>query len=762
MTEIVTTYIERNVTGTWSDMSSFVVGDIVGEYLTSKPDANSMLASSGRLEMVVDNESGNFSPNQYFQRGTPVRVRTVYDGVSKTKFQGKILYLDPDTLEWGDQYVRVTVNDWLRDAVEYPVILPQLQQDIRANQAVSYLLSLMTTQPESVIYHAGREVFEFCFDTVQKNTRAYNELSKIALSEYGHIYMRAGNILVVESANTRHGQRELTQIPVRPSDSAALLTSPNGYLLLTANGIPILADQVFTPNLASGTHQPMDVEIENGEALANFVTITAFPSRVDETPVKLFQLDKNRNIAAMSTFKVVGTYANPNGGGPINVLSVVTPMVTGTNYRFTNADDTEDRSTQLIITEAYGTNRFRHFVLNNGKQGVLRQFDIYGYGIYPYNPEEVNTGITGSIAQHGLRELRFDQKYQEDTNVSQALADMIADDEKDPRNRLLSVTFDASGSPQHMQASQYMDTGDLTHITNVKPPLDVYAYLRGKRFVITPAGVVTEQWYLKETYTLRNGLSPIAMNYSGVSGSMNAISAPLVTHLNNLTQKTYMSWVHLKGSPSALGHVLMSKCTEFSGDVFWLSYLGQTGKIQYSGLFSTPGTWRTTNDVVSNLTGTWAHIAVTMDASSPLNDPIFYVNGVSVPITEIDTPAGSLVDDSDALLMIGNFATRPSDNLGYALNALTKDTRVYNRVCSPDEVLTIAANPNNYFTVPRGLVFQGMAVKTEELSDYVGQPIVSTMFLIDNMFGVRCPATYNTTQASYQLKGADPSLSSYP
>jgi hypothetical protein len=761
----VRTYIERYVTGTWSDMSSYVVGDIEGEYLIGRPDASDMLALAGRLELLIDNGSGNFSPNQYFQRGTRIRVRTVYDGVSKPKFTGKILSLDPDTLEWGDQYVRVVCTDWLNDAVEYPVIAPELQADIRADQSVAYLLSLMSENPDGIIYHEGRERFEFAFDNLRRDTKAYAELNKIALSEYAPIYIKAGNILVVESANTRHGHRELTTIPVPYSQSAALLTSPNEYVLLTADGIPILANQTYAPNLATGTIQPMDIEIENGNALANLVTIRAYPSRVDDEPVKVFQLDKPKTIAAMANFiKIIGTYADPSGGGQINAKEFVAPMVSGTHYRFTDVSGAIDLTSQITVTERYGTNRFVHTLRNNGQQGVLRQFDIYALGIYPYNPEEVDTGITGSIARHGLRELQFDQKYQEDTNVSQAITDMIADDEKDPRNRLLSITFDASSSHELMQASQYMDVGDLTYVKNVKPPVDTYAYIRGKRFVINTAGVVQEQWYLKETYSLKKGLSPVAMNFSSDFGAQNSVSAPLATHLNNLRTRSYSAWVFIKDTPSIFGHVIMSKCTEFSGDVLWLSAPNPTGtgQMQYNGLFSSPGTWRTSNDVISPLTGTWAHIAVTMDATNANNSPIIYVNGSPVGIERIgSTPSGTMVDDSDAVLMIGNFNTRPADSLLYDLKCVVDDARMYSVALTPYEVAVLASKRNNYFAVTRGLVFQAMAVKSGTEGDSYNQPLDSDLTLIDNMYGLRLKTTYSTLQPSYQLKGANPYLSSF-
>ena len=46
-------------------------------------------------------------------------------------------------------------------------------------------------------------------------------------------------------------------------------------------------------------------------------------------------------------------------------------------------------------------------------------------------------------------------------------------------------------------------------------------------------------------------------------------------------------------------------------------------------------------------------MAVTYDSSSTANDPTIYINGVAQPLTEVDTPIGTLVDNSDAYI-IGN------------------------------------------------------------------------------------------------------------
>ena len=72
-------------------------------------------------------------------------------------------------------------------------------------------------------------------------------------------------------------------------------------------------------------------------------------------------------------------------------------------------------------------------------------------------------------------------------------------------------------------------------------------------------------------------------------------------------------------------------------------------KVQFS---TTDGVWTTTATALTN--GTNHHVAITYDADSVANDPIIYIDGVSVAITESTTPVGTRVTDVGDNLFIGN------------------------------------------------------------------------------------------------------------
>lgn len=754
MPEFVRTYIERYINSAWDDISSYVVGDIEGEYFIATPEPDDLLATVGELSLVIDNASGNFSPNTNFQRGTPIRVRTVYEGSSVTKFTGVILKIEPDTYTWGDQYCRVRCANWMQYAVDHPMTTPQIQNNITADEAVTYLLGQMDKQPDDVVLHEGRNTFSLVFDLVRKESRAYSELNKIALSEFAPIYMRGDGTLVVESADTRNGNRQLTTIPVRRSQSPAILSQPSGTVICTAGGIPILASNRFSPNLASGTYQPFDKSVENGDALKNRAIFTSHPTQVDASPILLWQLDvDNLTFSTFETRTFEGPYTNPTTNQKINAFDIQ-PLVTGTHYRLSDKDDVVDQSGQLVITEDFGADKWKLTVFNNGVKGILRYLKIYGYGIYPLNPISSPVSVTGSTSSYGVVEMAVDQVYQSDPLEGQRLAEIVTDDEKQPRNRLLSVTFDASLTPEMMQASQYMDAGDLTYVINQKNAIDTYAYIRGKRFVISPAGWVTEQWYLKETDNLYKGLKMTALRYTSLNSAHNGVNFGRSNTFNNVTQKTITGWIRNLGIPANF-----TPLAKYDGTNGWYFFTAGSGSFLYNHHFTpTDGQWETLTCPMTGSAGIWKHVALTYDSSSDLNVPQFYVDGLLVASVTTAAPNGTADTDADANLVLGNMNYVGWEFL-YRHNGYLKDFRMYNRILPQSEIVEMASNPNNYTNVRDGLVWQGPCVKDEDFGNLTGTVLYPSNLIIDNVYGIRGTPHWNIPSGTaFAIRVFDPNF----
>jgi len=108
----------------------------------------------------------------------------------------------------------------------------------------------------------------------------------------------------------------------------------------------------------------------------------------------------------------------------------------------------------------------------------------------------------------------------------------------------------------------------------------------------------------------------------------------------------------------------------------------------------THGVWKTTNrDIAFNQ---WNHIAITYDASSIINDPTFYINGIPMPITENSSPSG-LAQQENTGLRIGNAhgSTRTFDGT-------VDEFRIYDGILSNGWIQTEFNNQNNptsFYTV---------------------------------------------------------------
>ncbi len=79
---------------------------------------------------------------------------------------------------------------------------------------------------------------------------------------------------------------------------------------------------------------------------------------------------------------------------------------------------------------------------------------------------------------------------------------------------------------------------------------------------------------------------------------------------------------------------------------------------------------------------TWTHVAVTYDDGSTANDPIIYLDGQSVTVTEDATPVGTASGDAAADLLLFNRPAGDRDFDG------SMDVRLFDRILTGPEVLS--------------------------------------------------------------------------
>ncbi len=159
-----------------------------------------------------------------------------------------------------------------------------------------------------------------------------------------------------------------------------------------------------------------------------------------------------------------------------------------------------------------------------------------------------------------------------------------------------------------------------------------------------------------------------------------------------IQSKTIMFWIDLDTTTD--GDFFGLSATDYANEV-WDSYI-ESAKIKFFANFSTTnGIWQTNSSISTGR----HHVAITYNYSSTSNDPIIYIDGVSVSISESSTPVGSYMTGTTNTFKIGapTVLTYPFD--GRMNNAL-----VYNRILTAAE---IADAYSSRLAIPdyRGLVF---------------------------------------------------------
>ena len=133
-----------------------------------------------------------------------------------------------------------------------------------------------------------------------------------------------------------------------------------------------------------------------------------------------------------------------------------------------------------------------------------------------------------------------------------------------------------------------------------------------------------------------------------------------VNELNGVTEYSCSAWARIDSGGSAGSYRFIVKGDNSGNELhwFWFGYDGSTeGAFAFQGKWNTTnGQWATDDDAYTH--GDWHHFGFSYSFSSTSNDPVFYIDGVSVNVTESSTPAGTVTSD-DNNIYIGN---RPNES----------------------------------------------------------------------------------------------------
>ena len=731
-----------NVTGGWTEITAYVIGNIEGKWGMTDNSPLDLIAGTGTLEFTLNNSDGLFLPNTDtpgalagWKKGVGIKLVVTYDGEDYVRWRGVVGSIKPPSGRWEDFRMTVSCVDWMEYTAKHPLVNPGILTNQRGNQVIETTLGLMPIQPAATLLDTGVSIFPTAFDTVTSHTKALSEFAKVAFSEVGRVYLRKdsvnGEMLVFENSQARHGWRALDVRPLAASESGFLLKE-DGFFLLKEDGGKIILNQTAEMTLDNMMRR---LGTDYGENLINRFTVSANPRKVDASAQILFRLNEPILIGAGQTVEIKGTYADPAGGLPINGQNMITPVAT-TDYLVNKKKDgsgTNLTASLVLVSTTYGTEGFTHRVKNTSvNNGWITKYEPRGYGIYVYNPIEHAESDSESIGEFGSQTESMDQKYQAQLIEGTIYAKKVVELERNPRVVVKEVECHANLSGEMMMLFLTGDCGMLFRAISDKYHVDSYFFIEGVTFTIKPGGVIVFKWIVREFWSLTLGLSMLAVEFAGGSAT-DGVDFGYLPVVSNLTQRAFSFWIYADTAPVTTNDVILGV---FSDDAGTLLLLTTDRRIKYyTKQGGGTGDWETPVNSVP-LTA-WTHVVVMRDVSTDLTtDPVIYINGTLQTLTENISPSGEINDEAGSPLVIGNWKTATND-YDRAMDGKLKDVRIYNRILSGSEITTLynSGTPDAAL-VTDGLKFQAFAVRTKDYALYENQTLTEALKLLDNVFGV--------------------------
>lgn len=314
---MITRTVYAYLGGAWVDITEDVTGTVSGSTGIPSNRETDRIAQPGSLSFTLLNNAGTYTPGGVsahadWKKGTPVKVELT-NPVVKTKFIGYINKIDL-IYEYNNKRASVTALDWFHYASKLPLNIPNLQEDKRGDQILTTIVALSTIAPTSTSYQTGSQTFPYAFHDNTVKTTAYAEMSKIALSEWGYIYIKQDGTLKFEA----YGGRSTTQKTVNViSEISGFLLQENGDFLLQENGDKLILDPYSTSTADATVTTLTNVDLEYGERMANHVSAEVYPYRPGDTSVLVYKHEQPQLLPAGETTSFRIQFTDKNSREPI-------------------------------------------------------------------------------------------------------------------------------------------------------------------------------------------------------------------------------------------------------------------------------------------------------------------------------------------------------------------------------------------------------------------------------------------------------------
>jgi len=725
---------EVYINSDWTEITSDVIGDVFAKWGISDNSPFSRIADTGFMDIVLDNSTRKYSPNSTapldgWELGVPFKLSFVFDGNSYVRFFGYVKTIDLGS--FGSKFCKLKIVDWFDYSAEHPLGVIHTLLDKTADEVIDAIVSSMPIRPANTSYDVGNINFPAVFASVSSGSKAYSEFNKIALSEFGYVYLKkdkvSGEMLVLENSTHRTGMTAIQQVTKTMGDSGKYKNHSSGFYKNHVGGYfkrTELEDLVIDNTM-------IDLEYAYGDKILNEVTVRAYPKLIDTTNVVLFSTFEAIYLASGQTKVFNGLYADRINGYEVNALtsSMIQPVAT-TDYLFNaNSDGSGANLTaSLAISANYGSASVTYTAKNNSTSGgyILAGLKARGHGIYSPNPIEHVENDSVSYNKYGYKTEEVDQVYNANLDYIKRSVKSIIDEYKTPKTILNKITMLGNSSNFSVSSFLLADVGSLIRVKSDYENIDCLYFIQGVEFTVTAGGAIQYSYIVKEFFSLILGLELVTAKLNVRTFTNNeAIIYDNMEHLDNLTTKTLSAWVWLKGNIS--GHIMGSR-----SDGAGYSFMASTGDVtfQQTGKTGFTGVWHVNG--LSNHLYTWMNIAVSRDSSTYTNDPKVYINGVLQTINSTSYPTDNAPDETNTRFSISNWTDLALTNAMF--RGFVKDARVYNKILTDSEVALICSDGPGGTAVTDGLVFQGPCIKSTN-SEWLNKPIDTTKAFTENVYG---------------------------
>ena len=741
----------------WVDITAYVVGDIKGSNGLGGWKPENRVAVLGTLNITLNNKSKFFSPmgNDVarglstlagFTRGAKIRINGTFRGQTEVIWIGRIMSIDSDDMNWGNEQARLMAVDYMNVPVDFPMKGADIALNKRIDEALTLILARLSLQPEATDFDTGLFTFPAVFDNVQRKTMALSEFTKLANSELGYIYVKQDGTLVAENTMARHGWRALDQITIPEwwivSTDIEFLLLEDGDFLLQEDGYKILLDDGVLDAEVTGVPL-IFLEAENysilmsEDSLLNASIIRAHPVITDTSLKVLYKLGTPLFVPSGQTVQFSAHYTDPNGLSQVSGTNMQAVTAT-TDFLANSAADgsgTNYTADVDVFVTYYGDIAF-YSIVNNATSGVyMTLLQARGYGIYYANSIESTKEDTDSQDLYGYAPFQLDMKYQKDTYLADMFGLSVIEEYREPKSRITKMKYLANLSKSNMVSFLKLSIGSLLSGYEDRSGLTNNYYITDRAFTIKQGGIINVEYGVKQSDSyLSAGLLPLTVEFGGgvTTDAINYGVIPSAFSNNTGNSISVGAWIYADTLPAATPYYIFAFSANSGGFRVYLDPTsGEVGV--YSNLFATAaGAWKTTTTTVT--AGAWHHILVTLDMSSASNDPIIYVDGVSRAITETATPSGAAYSRDGVPIMIGNIKTATED-YDRAFDGKIFDPRVYNRILTVAEALLLGFGSPSVISptlLTDGLIFQGLATYSDRPFT-AGTVLASTDKLVENI-----------------------------